>query len=639
MKLRKISAQNYKGINNLVINLSDKTLISGKNASGKTTVMNIVYDILTDKMADGSSTANIRPKTKDGQDKNDYPIIRAVSFDLDGQKHEIRKITVKKMVQDRQTGGKVFKGNDTSYEIDDFPYKKKDFDKWIDENFSKDTFAYCLNPQSFLNLMSKNTGDARKALAKISGYDPDNFISENPQYAGIADMMKGHTAEETKKVIKKKIKGIESNIELNSKILSDLQSKEFNIPDSDKAENIRRKIETLEGDLSKVKTTLAQLDDEADEALQLKIKQGDILRDANQELINRRSTLNNAIDELKVTLAKTKSEISEYTTRNFNIEESLKELNIDVLDYEKKIQDAKQMSLSEDSKICPYCGNKLSDTDIAEKVKDFEAKKQASIEMLNKFRIEADESINKYQQEYQRNKDHITLLSERIKPLEEQIKILSGQLEQLPYEKKASDIPEYQEVGNKIDAICKKLSSVSELKKQKREIEDGIQICNRQISDLQYEYEKVSSAKDENDKAIEETSDRIKSLRQDYANCLKDITMISEFAIASNKDMQDRVNHFFKHFKFELFDTTQAGDIVETCRMMVNGIPYGLGLNHGDMILAEIDLVQGFQKMLNTEMPIFVDDAESVDEDRIPDISGQLIILRRTDNNLTIEEV
>ena len=72
---------------------------------------------------------------------------------------------------------------------------------------------------------------------------------------------------------------------------------------------------------------------------------------------------------------------------------------------------------------------------------------------------------------------------------------------------------------------------------------------------------------------------------------------------------------------------------------MVNGTDYMNGLNHGDRILADIDLVTGFQRMNNLNIPVWVDDVESLDTDRIPEIDQQLIMLRVTeDKELVIKE-
>ena len=73
------------------------------------------------------------------------------------------------------------------------------------------------------------------------------------------------------------------------------------------------------------------------------------------------------------------------------------------------------------------------------------------------------------------------------------------------------------------------------------------------------------------------------------------------------------------------------GDTEECCEFIYNGEPYGQRLNHGARILVEIDICRAFQKKYVVEIPIIVDDTESVDDWRIPDIESQLVLLKRTD--------
>lgn len=97
--------------------------------------------------------------------------------------------------------------------------------------------------------------------------------------------------------------------------------------------------------------------------------------------------------------------------------------------------------------------------------------------------------------------------------------------------------------------------------------------------------------------------------------------------------MADEINQYFNHFEFDFLEYTIEGNPVETCKMVVDGINYFKGLNHGDRILCEIDLVKGLQKMNGLNIPIFVDDSESLDSDRVPDVEGQLILLERNNND------
>lgn len=57
-------------------------------------------------------------------------------------------------------------------------------------------------------------------------------------------------------------------------------------------------------------------------------------------------------------------------------------------------------------------------------------------------------------------------------------------------------------------------------------------------------------------------------------------------------------------------------------------------------MLVEVDVCRAFQKVANVNFPIIIDDTESVDDWRIPQIDNQLIMLKHTqDKELVIEAV
>lgn len=632
MKIKKVAAENYKGLDSIEIILKDRTQISGVNACGKTTVMDIVYDILTDKMSDGSSTQNVRPQGKDGHDLNGAPVVRSIVIEMDDGEYEIKKTTIKKMVKDRQTGEKVFKGNDTSFEVDGFPLKKKEFEKWMADRFNADVFTYCLNPKNFINLVAKNTSDGRKFLMNISKYDPEGFIGKNPKYAGISAVMQGHTPEEVKTVYRKRLRNIDDDITRTTQSIDLIKNAMVEIPDVSTVDSYRIDIQDKQTKITEIDKKVTKLEEYSDKALALKMKLGTILNEANKELIQRKSNLYKAIEELKASHYQTDTEIREYGTRNVRLAQNIRELEADIRSYAERLQKVSALTMSEKEKVCPTCGQTLKKSQINDRIKDFEAKKAAEFDMVMQFTKEAEESKDNYKKEININNEHIELLKARLKPIEDQMTILQNQVRNLPETKEGKDIPEYGAVERMIADYEKNLAEIPKLRAEKTSLENYIMEVSRKSKEAELEYNHAVSQNQINDKMISDKQDALKQLRQEYADTVKTIAMISEFSIESNKDMQDQINKFFKHFQFELFDTTQDGNVTETCRMTVNGIPYGKGLNHGDMILTEIDLAQGFQKMMGVEMPVFVDDTESVDEARIPDVGTQLITLRRTDD-------
>ena len=99
------------------------------------------------------------------------------------------------------------------------------------------------------------------------------------------------------------------------------------------------------------------------------------------------------------------------------------------------------------------------------------------------------------------------------------------------------------------------------------------------------------------------------------------------------------INPHFKHFQFQFLDYTQDGEPLETCRMICNGIDYANGLNHSDRILCDIDLVMGLQEMNDLRLPVWVDDTESVNSDRIPELDTQMILLKVSDGELKVKGI
>lgn len=57
-------------------------------------------------------------------------------------------------------------------------------------------------------------------------------------------------------------------------------------------------------------------------------------------------------------------------------------------------------------------------------------------------------------------------------------------------------------------------------------------------------------------------------------------------------------------------------------------------------MLTEVDICRAFQKAASVNFPIIIDDTESVDDWRIPQIDNQLIMLKHTqDKELVIENM
>ena len=98
------------------------------------------------------------------------------------------------------------------------------------------------------------------------------------------------------------------------------------------------------------------------------------------------------------------------------------------------------------------------------------------------------------------------------------------------------------------------------------------------------------------------------------------------------------INPVFSEFQFEFLEFTQDGNPVETCRMVSNGIEYR-DMNHSKKILVQVDLLRGFQELSGLNLFVFIDDTESVNDENLPDMDRQMILLKVTEGDLKVEEV
>ena len=72
--------------------------------------------------------------------------------------------------------------------------------------------------------------------------------------------------------------------------------------------------------------------------------------------------------------------------------------------------------------------------------------------------------------------------------------------------------------------------------------------------------------------------------------------------------------------------------------MVSNGIEYR-DMNHSKKILAQADLLRGFQELSGLNLFVFIDDTESVNDENLPDMDRQMILLKVTDGDLKVEEI
>lgn len=673
VEVKKISLENYKKFPSKAVDLFPRTEISGRNREGKSTLQDAYLDVLTGKMANGTEPASIRRK-ENGVDVPKVDVVRELTLSIDGKKKVIRKITKQKWRKPRGQSEEVFDGNETSYEIDGFPAKSKDYTEFIQSIAEPSTLLMCSNPKPFLDTLQKSTAESRKVLEKMSGFDIAQFMEENPQYAHVEEITKGHSVEDTLKKLRKELNAQKKKVDAKNTEIAYETNRSVEAEDTS---SLEAKKKELNAELSKLEEQERVLEDSAKgydsltyEIRGLKSSRDGLVSNADKELKDKKA----AIVNTHYDLAKNKIEKeSAIRMLGMELDNHIRKAQQAKADLDRARQDyprIKEMewddsglkaieaeTFNDSDAICPTCGQELPEEQISKLKASFEEKKKARIEAQLKakesFESEKQEKLKyvcdlgntsaaklkKTNEEIKKLQSEISAAQDEVAELTKQIEEEQSKFTELPESVDMTNDEEYLAVTARIAELEEKLKSFDDVPGKKQELRMQISNVMKQISNVDADIKIAQAAVTEKEKRVAELNEELKILGQVQADIEKNIDTVLNFSIQKNKALAEKINPFFQHFQFSFLDYTIEGNPVETCKMICNGIDYNSGLNHSDKILCEVDLLNGLQEMNGLNLPIWIDDSEIIDKNRIPMLDRQMIVLRVTDGDLSVKEL
>lgn len=668
VEVKKISLVNYKKFPSKSVDLFPRTEISGRNREGKSTLQDAYLDVLTGKMANGTEPTSVRRKENGVEVEED--IVREIETVINGREITLKKVTKK---------GKS--SSSTSYFLNGgVKLSKADFNDFLKEEIaSPETIAMCSNPSVFFNMLRKSTSDARETLTKICKFDMEEFISSNPSFKLAKEIIKdksikNKSPEEAVKALRSDLKEKKAESKKTSDDISKLSKEEDGHTSISSMES---KKQELNAELSKLEEQEQILegsekgyDSLSYEIRGLKSSRDGLVSKANEWLRARQKFISDTVSELMLKKSEKESSIR---IIGMELDNHIREAQQAKADLDRARQDyprIKEMewddselkaieaeTFNDSDTICPTCGQELPEEQIAELKVSFEEKKKFRIEteLTQKKNWEsakqnqlkgicdlgnsasaklkkANEEINKLQSEISAAQDEVTELTKQIE--EEQSKFT-----ELPESVDMTNDEEYLAVTARIAELEEKLKSFDDVPGKKQELRIQISNVKKQISNVDADIKIAQAAVTEKEKRVAELNEELKSLGQVQADIEKNIDTVLNFSIQKNKALAEKINPYFKHFQFSFLDYTIDGNPVETCKMICNGVNYFDGLNYSDKILCDIDLLRGLQALNDLNLPIFVDNSESVNATRLPRVEQQMIVLRVTDDDLRVKRI
>ena len=673
--IKSISMQNYRcfyGEKEFHADFGKRTRISGKNGSGKSTVMNAFMETLTGKDADGTQPDNVRPIV-DGKELEGVDVVRTVVLDIDGKETEIKKITKQKRERVDGVMQYVPGSNVNSYTVDGISFNQKKLDEFISENICPpETLLACCNQNVFLSL--KSTTDMRAFLEKMAGFDLNEYIkSLGAEFAEVEEITKGHPIEQVQKTLSKQLN---DQKKATTKAETEWKYEKGKAVDSGEDDVIRltekkvryeNQISILDEQEKSLDDVMAAYDQKSKDILDLKFEQSEIMRKANEGLVQQRKELDGEIFSLE---QDKKSAENDLRTAEMGLKHAkmgierhtadVKQAQTDWKTYyereypEENLERIKAEQFDENSLVCPTCGQDLPEEQAekirddfeqkkAKRIKDEEGIKTAFYEAKDKKLTEITESGNKAAADLKEAKNakeeaerKIAELKQKITSLAMEIQQKQTELSKLPESVDLSDNAEYQSISMEIILAEKALREMNNGSEQRREITEKRNGYIRECAKIDAEINNIQRKKQAHEEEVEKLYQAFRESSQKEADILRKRDILKNFSIKKNERIASMINPVFSEFQFEFLEFTQDGNPVETCRMVSNGIEYR-DMNHSKKILVQADLLRGFQELSGLNLFVFIDDTESVNDENLPDMDRQMVFLEVTESDLAVE--
>lgn len=649
MKITHIFAQNFckfYGKNTLDADFSMKTVLSGQNEVGKSTVKRIILDVLNCHDENDREITGIRPHDENGAEIDDVDIVRAVTFEIDGKAKTLKKVTRQK----RNKKGEIT-GSITDYSINDVPYKMADYNQYINDNMAElGVLPFCLNAMTLLN---KSQAEQRLALASYFGTHTDEEICDMfPQFAELKPMFDDGDVDQLKKVCRGKLNGtggrngskglVKERDEISTRIDTIHSTNEYT--DLAKLELQKKtyepQLKEIEDKLSDYNKILESKQKATEDIMNLKFELSDMERKANADNQKKRMELQSQIDGFDVSIRKTESMIRAKKANIKNFEGTVRIYTENLAKVRADWKKAKALSFDESSVNCPMCGQKLPEDKIESMRTDFDERKAKNLKELEDRGNALSNDSKEFKQAIEDKKKEIADLEVELAELTIRHDAVTKELGDLPTDVDMTGNSEYQALKAKIEEKEKALADENDTSELIRKLKNERNELLRQVSSVDTKIELSVANNKRIDDSIADLENKRTDLNQEIADWERKLDLLKEFTRKKNELLQADVNKYLNFATAKLFRPLLNGDTEECCDFVYNGEAYARNLNHGARMLTEADICRAFQKVASVNFPIIIDDTESVDDWRIPQIDNQLIMLKHTqDKELVIETV
>lgn len=653
IRLKQLVLKNFKGIKDLSIDFGKVTSISGKNATGKTTIVDAFTWLLFGKDSKDRTSFNIKTLDENGEELHGLEHSVTGILEVDGQVITLQRLYKEKWQKQRGQAQAELKGHTTEYFINEVPSSMKEYQSHVNEIFEESKFKLVTSPLYFTNLKWQ---EQRKILLEIIGdINEETVINYNSNLEPLRTLITDGI-DNLNKVVKSRI----------SKLKEQVKSIPFRIDECNNSivdvdfEALEFRKRSIKGGINSIDETIADRSKINEKKLELSNKIYELKQEYQAKYSQAKSRINepkiklqNQLRDLEYTLQAEENEVRNLQRTRGQLEKSIIDSENSIERYEKQMQSLRETFKSEKGKtleiderqfMCPMCKREFESEDIeskkAELLANFEDNQKEQLKGIQTKGKGLSKLVDDIRVLQVKDKDRLEELEiskqdaiKKVNEIKEEINQVSVQLSNYTTPEVMFD--GMKELQSEIESLEKEIESIAvdnnlELKARKEGLQREMDQVNRELA-----------AKDNNEKLkerIKELQVEEKSLGAQIAQFEGQQFLCEEFIRTKVELLEESINKKFNGaIAFKLFNQQINGGLSECCEALIEGVPFS-NANTAAQINAGLSIVNTLCKYFDVQAPIFIDNAESVNN--IGATDSQLIkLIVSNDDKLKVEVI
>lgn len=662
IQFKKLRLLNFCGIRNAEYEFGDElTIIKGKNGLGKSTIANAILYTLFGKDINGNSL-DIKTFDKDHNIIREIPhevelTVRVHCIGEEGASNQV--IILKRKLTDSWDVDKCT--NTYKYFVNGDICTANDYCNVVDSICPYDAFRLCSSSRHFVCLSWQEQRNKLQAL--VGNISTDDITQGDEKFDFVVEALRKqdidkyvHHLKYSRKEVQDQLDSVPIRLEELNKSLPKAQ--DWEALATEKAQ-LNEKLVELANKIQEIRTGGA--DKVRLDAIRKKIdfaeKRKRNMEQSAMNLATEQATKHQS-DVITANIAATKAQslvddlkatMRGYTESEIHAKDKKEECERKVADINNRLDELSKSrwSWNAEDGICPHCGQPLP-------AEDVERIKKESKDRFNEHKSNASKKIqeefNGIQQEYTDAKNILEKLDNDRMVTTNQLVKANKTLKEAEFKKREVDAEkpktyeqilaekeEYQQVVKELadlQAELDKPSETEETSKMLTELEkerEPIGIRYNEVLELLGKKE----AFDRITARIAEINEYKLTYRAQLDELDKQLDVVREYNQKAGQLLEDRVNEHFRFVKWSMFKTNLKGEREATCECYHDGVPYRR-LNTAAKVNAGIDIAYTFAKYNEIEVPMLLDECESVNH---PICRGgqQIRMVVTTDDELKFE--